>query len=139
MSYQSTPLVFSYQEEFEGLSAPDSAPSKLSAPNSALQEASNVPKYSKQDLQWILKMVLEGKIHTLALGPTSAPQPIAFPDEPFDRPLKAKSLDLYYGKFHMECYNFCQQCEDYFATSGAMGHKRVLFAAIFVQNRASFR
>ena len=32
------------------------------------------------------------------------------------RPLKAKMPDVYYGKSHMDCYHFCQQCEDQFET-----------------------
>ncbi len=31
-----------------------------------------------------------------------------------DRPLKPRNPDLYYGHLHMECYYFCQQCEDHF-------------------------
>ena len=39
------------------------------------------------------------------------------PLEEFEKPLKAKVLDVYYGKSHMDCYHFSQQCEDYFETS----------------------
>ena len=39
----------------------------------------------------------------------------------------------------MECYNFCQQCEDYFATAGAKGPNRIPFAASFLRNRINFR
>ena len=44
-------------------------------------------------------------------------------------------LDLYYGNSHLECYYFCQQCEDHFETAGAKGHKRVAFAATFLKDR----
>ena len=39
----------------------------------------------------------------------------------------------------MDCYNFCQQCEDYFATAGATGPTRIPFAASFLRDRISFR
>ena len=35
------------------------------------------------------------------------------------RPLKAKVLEVYYGKSYMDCYPFCQQCEDHFETARA--------------------
>ena len=39
----------------------------------------------------------------------------------------------------MDCYNFCQQYEDYFATAGATGPTRILFATSFLRDRISFR
>ena len=38
----------------------------------------------------------------------------------------------------MECHFFCQQCEDYFDTARATGHKRVFFAASFLQDQINF-
>ncbi len=35
----------------------------------------------------------------------------------------------------MECYYFCQQCEDHFKVAGSLGHKRVPFAAGFLKDR----
>ena len=32
---------------------------------------------------------------------------------------KAKVPKVYYGKSHMNCYYFCQQCKDHFETIGA--------------------
>ena len=37
------------------------------------------------------------------------------------RSLKAKVLDVYYRKLHIDCYYFCQQCENHFETAGATG------------------
>ena len=45
---------------------------------------------------------------------------------------KAKVPEVYYGKSHMDCYHFCQQCKDYFKTAGATGTNRTLFAASFL-------
>ncbi len=39
----------------------------------------------------------------------------------------------------MEYYNFCQQCEDHFATCGAIGPNRIPFAASFLRDRINFR
>ncbi len=39
----------------------------------------------------------------------------------------------------MECYNFCQQCEDHFAICGATGLNRIPFAAFFLRDRINFR
>ena len=39
----------------------------------------------------------------------------------------------------MDCYNFCQQCEDYFATAGATGPTRIPFATSFLRDRISCR
>ena len=39
----------------------------------------------------------------------------------------------------MDCYNFCQQCEDYFATAGTTGPIRILFAASSLRDRINFR
>ncbi len=52
-----------------------------------------------------------------------------------DRPLKPQNPDLYYGHLYMECYYFCQQCEDHFEVAGSLGHKRVPFAIGFLKDR----
>ena len=39
----------------------------------------------------------------------------------------------------MEYYNFCQQCEDHFATCGATGPNQILCAAYFLRDRVNFR
>ena len=36
------------------------------------------------------------------------------PPEERKQPLKAKVSDVYYGKLHIDCYHFCQQCKDHF-------------------------
>ena len=84
-----------------------------------------IPKYTKKDLQQILKAILEA--HT----PTTS-------EEPYDKPLKACFLDVYCGKSHIKCYNFCQQYEDYFATTEARGANQILFATSFLRDRISF-
>ncbi len=38
----------------------------------------------------------------------------------------------------MECYNFCQQCEDHFANCGATGPNQIPFAAFFLRDGINF-
>ena len=48
------------------------------------------------------------------------------------KPFKARFSDLYYGNLHMDCYRFCQQCEDHFKTAGASGPNCIPFTALFL-------
>ena len=59
--------------------------------------------------------------------------------EPQEHPLKARTSEIYSGKSQIDCYHFCQQCEDYFKTSGATGINRTPFAAIFFRGAISLR
>ena len=59
--------------------------------------------------------------------------------EPREQPLKARSPEIYSGKSHIDCYYFCQQCEDYFKTSDAIGINRTPFAASFLCGTISLR
>ena len=97
----------------------------------------SVPKYSEDDLQQILKAVLEAwaPISTLVPAPVPAFVVSKVPREK----LKARFPDVYYEKSHMDYYNFCQQCEDYFATARAMGPTQILFAMSFLWDQISFR
>ena len=131
--------------------------------------ATGVPKYSKDDLQRIFKAVLEARAPApipastlvLALAPILAPAPVLAPTPilapvpvltptPVLAPapivakaprkkLKACSPDVYYGKSHIDCYNFYQQYEDYFAIVGATRSTRILYATSFLQDQISFR
>ena len=59
--------------------------------------------------------------------------------EPQERLLKARIPETYWGKSHMKCYYFCQQCEDHFETSGATGPNCLSFAASFLHGSISLR
>ncbi len=52
--------------------------------------------------------------------------------------LKAKTPDVYRSRSYMECYNFCQQCEDHFAICRATEPIRILFATFFLRDRINF-
>ena len=56
--------------------------------------AFTVSKYTKKDLQQILKIILEAQV-------------LAISEEPWDKPLKACFLDVDCGNSYMKCYNFC--------------------------------
>ena len=125
--------------------APSVAPSNSSSPPESGDELSDQPagpsikplianapaattsisKYSEDDLQRIFKTVLEAQIPApapvLAPAPVPVPAPAPIVAKASREKLKARFPDVYRGKSHMNCYNFCQQCEDYFATAGAMG------------------
>ena len=116
----------------------------------ALVAATHISKYSKDDLQRIFKAVLEAQAPASALAPTPAlapasalaPAPALAPasivsELPREK-LKARSPDIYCEKSHIDCYNFCQQCEEYFATAGATGPIRILFATSFLWKQISF-
>ena len=84
-------------------------------------------------MQRIFKIVLEAR------APAPAPAPAPVVSEVLRDKLKARSPDVYCGKSHIDCYNLCQQCEDYFASAGAMGPTRIPFATSFLRDRISFR
>ena len=57
--------------------------------------ASPIPKYTKEDLQWIFRTILEARVSTTS-------------KKSKNKSLKICSSDVYCSKFYMECYNFCQ-------------------------------
>ena len=46
---------------------------------------------------------------------------------------------MYHGKSHMDCYHFCQLCEDHFETTGATEFNWTLFAASFLHGNINVR
>ena len=127
--------------------SPDSSPAHESEifkqpegpPEPKFPAANSVPKYSEDDLQQILKAVLEARVPVPVLAPAPALVLAPVVSEVPREKLKACSLDVYRGKSHMDYYNFCQQCENYFATVGAMGPTQIPFATSFLRDRISFR
>ena len=122
----------SHPESGEILSDQPVGPPKTKSPIADISVAStNVPKYSEDDLQRFLKAVLE------AQAPAPTPAPIVA--EASWEKLKARSLDIYHGKFYIHCYNFCQQYKDYFAIVGATGPTRIFFNTSFFRDQNNFR
>ena len=115
-------------------------PSRTKPPvTDALIVTTNVPKYSEDNLQRIFKAVLEAQAPVSAPAPAPTPALILIISKALQEKLKARSPDVYCGKSHMDCHNFYQQCENYFATVGATGPTRIPFAASFLWDRISFR
>ena len=118
--------------------APIPAVAPVVAPFAASGSAnSSVVRYSEDDLQQILRTVLDSK----PLAPVPAPIVATAPHykSPRKRSLKARFLHMYQGKTYLECYNFFQECKDHFATAGATSSNRVPFAATFLKDTALFR
>lgn len=92
-----------------------------------------ISKYTKKNLYRIFKTVLEAP--SLAFAPASAPATF---EELQDKPLKARCLDVYCRKSHINCYNLYQQCEDYFAIAGATTANQILFIEFFLRDRIGF-
>ena len=103
----------------------------------ATATATSISKYSEDDLQRIFKAVLEAQAPAPAPAPTPTLAPVIF-EMPREK-LKARSLDVYCGKSHIDCYNFCQQYGDYFATARATRLTQILFALSFFQDQINFR
>ena len=115
--------------------SPFGDPDKLAGAQAPPPDRPNVPvvapvgapprTYSNEEVQDIIQTVME--VSTIAK------------EGPQERPLKARFPNVYKGDNHMACYNFCQECEDYFATAGAKGPNCIPFAAFFFRDRTSFR
>ena len=118
--------------------APTPAAIPVVAPLAASGSAdSSVVRYLEDDLQQILRIVLDSRPLALVPAPVVAAAPHF--EGRRERPLKARFPDIYQGKTLLKCYNFFQQCEDHFATAGATGSNRVPFAATFLKDTALFQ
>ena len=51
--------------------------------------------------------------------------------------LKARFPEMYSGNSHMECYKFCQQCEDHFDKARVTKPNQIPFAALFLRGTIS--
>ena len=60
-------------------------------------------------------------------------------EESQEQSFKARTPETYWGKSHIECYHFCQQCEDHFETSDATEMNCTPFAASFLRSSISIR
>ena len=122
--------------------APTFAIALIIAPLVASDSAdSSIVTYSEDNLERIVRTIFEARPLPLpALAPVPAPVVATslYYESVYEWLWKAQSPDIYRNKTHIECYNFFQQCKDYFATAGATELKQVLFAATFLKNTAMF-
>ena len=108
--------------------APTPALAQAPAPTTAPASAPGPPgRYTDKDLQRATKLALESFVKGQEYGQLQANS------APCEQPLKAWFPDLYYENSHLDCYCFCQQCEDHFETTGANEPNRVFFAASFLR------
>ena len=84
----------------------------------------SIARYLEDDLQRIFRTVLDSKL--LALSSAFTPQQYKGLCE---KPLKTQFLDIYWDKTYLEYYNFFQQCEDHFTSTGAKGQNWMPFTA----------
>ena len=63
----------------------------------------SMAQYLEDDFQRIVKTVLDSRPLVCPSAPAPAPQQYKGPRE---RPLKARFLDVYWGKIHLKYYNF---------------------------------
>ena len=113
---------------------PTPAPAQIPAlahaptPTPAPASAPGLPgRYTDEDLQRVTKLALELFVKGQEHGQLQANS------APCEQPLKARFPDLYYRNSHLDCYRFCQQCEDHFKTVEANGPNQVSFAASFLR------
>ncbi len=95
---------------------PEAPPRPPQAPSLPVLQDPGANRYSQQDLDRIIQTFLQN-----SKGGSR------------DK-LKAKTPVVYCSRSHMECYNFCQQCEDHFATCGATRPNRIPFVTSFLRD-----
>ena len=111
------------KDPLQSLSPPECSHDEI--PVNPLGVEPPIAMYTKKDLQKIFRTVFKAG---------------ALPfDGLCEKPLKARLPDVNCGKLYKECYNFCQQCEDHFATAGVKDLNHILFAAFFLRDSINFR
>ena len=108
----------------EGSGTPTPTPVVSRAPTPAPATAPAAAPSSDTELfKQFMKAYLEAQV----------PSRTKVDSKPRKQLLKTWFPDLYYGNSHMDCYQFCQQCEDHFETAGAKRPNRIPFAASFLR------
>ena len=121
------------------LSDQPARPSEAKPLANAPAAATNIFKYSEDDLQRIFKAVLEAQALILVFASAPASVLALVVSKMPRKKLKTCSPDVYCRKSHIDCYKFCQQCENYFATAGATGPTQIPFIASFLWDWINFR
>ena len=109
----------------EGSNTPTPSPPASWAQTLASTQAL-APPSNERLFQQFMKAYLENQ------NQNQAPPPASIQAELREQPLKAQFSNLYYGNSHLDCYRFCQQCEDHFDTTGARGPTHIPFAVSFL-------
>ena len=98
----------------------DVGPPDAPAPDAPVLAPGPAPTSTNELFKQFMKPYLEAQ--------TSASAQV----EPWEQPLKACIPDFYYGNSYINCYRFCQKCEDHIETAGANGPNRIPFAVLFL-------
>lgn len=109
----------------------------LGAPNKPVSSANSepslapphIPKYTKDNLQQILKTVLE-------VQPLACDHDQETLENASEQTFKSRAPDIYKDQLDIDFYDFIQQYKDHFTMSGSQDRKQVLFPAIFLKERA---
>ena len=110
------------------------APSRNSSPGPELVPALNPAPVPAPTLAPVASKELLKKFMKAYLETNQGPRQLKC-----KQTLKARVPEVYYGKSHIDCYHFCQQCKDYFETAGATRFNRTPFAASFLRGNISVR
>lgn len=89
-----------------------------------------VVKYIKKKLKRILKTLLKAQALALAF--------IIFLKSLQIRFVKIQFPKIYIRKNYIDCYNLCQQYEDYFVMTGAKESNQFFFATFFLRDHINF-
>lgn len=55
-----------------------------------------------------------------------------------EKHFKIRFWDLYYENLHIDCYRFCEQCEDLFEIAKAKRPNEIPFAGLFLRRIVSY-
>ncbi len=121
--------MLSARHERSFLKCPVPSPAQGSASSSPESAPAFVPK--NNFFQEFIRTCIK-KVRDQALAAPAAP--VAKARDNTDNLLKSKNLNLYHNNLYMECYYFCQQCEDHFEVAISLDHKYVSFAAGFLKD-----
>lgn len=90
----------------------------------------SIAEYIKKNLKFIFKMVLETQ--------ASTPASLIFLEGLRKYFLKTWFLKVYTRENQIDCYNFCQQCEDHFTMVRAKNPNQIYFANSFLRDLSTF-
>ena len=127
-SWKNVPLSTVSPSKSEQLASPEKktpVPSDMGPPDAPAPDAPvPAPGLALTSTDELFKQFIKAHLKAQTLAPIEA--------EPREQPLKACFQNLYYGNSHMNCYHFCQHCEDHFETAEATEYNRIPFAALFL-------
>ena len=105
------------------------APTNTPKPTSGTATSAS-PVSTKELFKLLLRTYMDiVKNQAQVQAPVQIPAPLV---EPKKQSLKAYFPDLYFKKLYLDCYRFCQQCEDHPDTARANGDNHIPFATSFL-------